>query len=274
MIRRLHADSFFTRQRDFYCLTSRLPMFSPSSSHCHEFYEVEIVTAGTAVDNINGVSYVLHRGDFIFLRPDDAHCIMSQDESGATITNIALSLSLMEEILSFLEESDVFSLSRPVQGHLPSDLISRLCAQSVQLTLPSQTPSRERSLVKQWVTACFLHRHPLCPPQGENRLPPWLQTLLQSLQTPDGMADGIDYIKTHTDLSYPHVCRCFQKYLHQTPVEWINEKRLLHSAHLLLHTHMSILDISIECGFNTLSHFNHLFRSFFGISPSSMRSLF
>lgn len=273
-MQRLHANQYFTPQRNFYCLISRLSPLSSANYHCHEFFELEIVTSGIATDTINGIPYSLHRGDFFFLRPDDTHCISSIDETNSTLVNLAVSVSMMEEILSFLEVTDISTLPWPLKGHLPPELIPQLSHQARQLAFPSKDALKERSLIKQWFTTCFLHCPSLHDSSQKKQLPAWLHQLLQELQTPEGLVGGLSYIKSHTTLSYPHICRYFQKYLQQTPVEWINEHRLLYSANLLLHTDSSILNISMECGFNNLSHFNHLFKAFFGLSPSAFRTIF
>ena len=47
MKKRLRADIFFNPPRDFYCLDRQLTKTTPPNWHCHEYYEVEIITAGT-----------------------------------------------------------------------------------------------------------------------------------------------------------------------------------------------------------------------------------
>lgn len=273
MQKRLNADIFFTPQKDFYNLSRHLSKTSPVNWHCHEYYEVEIITDGTSVDQINGVPYVLNRGDFIILQPDDYHCIQGCDDAGTDLVNIAVSVSLMQEILAFLEIEDPQVLSWPITGHLPQSLTSRLAAQAQEMFAPTKQISRERGIIKQWMTTCLLCCDIHHKTDYSAKIPVWLQQLIAKLKTPEGIQGGIEYLKLHIDYSYPHVCRCFQKYLQQTPVEWINEQRLIYSAHLLLYTDHSVLEISLECGFHNLSHFNHLFKAFYGVSPKTFRSL-
>ncbi len=273
MTKRLRADTFFTPQRDFYCLLRHYSKTTMPIWHCHEFFEIEIITYGTAIDEINGIPYRLNRGDFIILKPDDSHCIQAFDDEGIDLVNIAVSVSLMQEILSFLEFGDAQSLSWPITGHLPQRMIPQLTNQAKELLVPSRQLSKERGLIKQWMTTCLLCSNPRHKTDQETKTPVWLQQLISKLKTPEGLSGGVVYLKDQTDYSYPHLCRCFQKYLHQTPVEWINEQRLIHSTYLLLNTKQSILEVSLECGFHNLSHFNHLFKDFFGVSPKVFRSL-
>lgn len=270
---RLCADNYFTSQRDFHCIYRRLLSTTESGFHCHEYYEVEIITAGTAKDTINGKDYKLNRGEFLFLAPDNTHYLRNYDAKGTTVVNLAVSIKLMKEIFAFSGITTPSELIWPLTGQLPQEMITQLTEHAQILINPSKDIPEKRILVKQWMTTCFLCSHHFSRKEHETKLPEWMQQLTSELKTPEGLSGGIQYIKTHTTLSYPHICRYFQKYLQQTPVEWINEQRLLYSANLLMHTNTSILEISLECGFNNLSHFNHLFKKFYGITPSVFRSL-
>ncbi len=273
MKKRLRADIFFNPPRDFYCLSRHLSKATIPNWHCHEYYEVEIISAGTAIDEINDTHYVLNRGDFIILQPDDFHSIQGCDDNGCNLINIAVSIPLMEEILSFSGIEDLTTLSWPITGQLPHEMISMLTNHTKELlSIPKQV-SRERGIIKQWMSTCLLCSNIFHKTDYEKNTPVWLKQLITKMKTPEGLSGGIEYLKASTDYSYPHVCRCFQKYLMQTPVEWINEQRLIYSSHLLLHTNQSILEISLECGFHNLSHFNHLFKAFYGVSPKTLRSL-
>ena len=63
MKKRLREDVFFTPQRDFYLLSRLLNNSVSQIWHCHEYYEVEIISAGTAIDEINGTPYVTINAD-------------------------------------------------------------------------------------------------------------------------------------------------------------------------------------------------------------------
>lgn len=273
MAKQLKLADFCIPPKDYHCLSGQpgkdfLPIW-----HYHDYYELEILTVGTSIDEINGTLYVLNRGDFIFLQPDDIHCIQGYKTDMTHLINLSFSVTLIEEIFSFLEFPHISSISSPITGHLPQELISPLIKQTNELMSSSGDLLQERSLIKQWMTVCLMCSNFTLKSKETQVLPTWMLQLMAKLKTPEGFSGGIEYLKLNTDRSYPHVCRSFKKYLLQTPTEWINEQRLIYSASLLLHTEQSILEISLECGFHNLSHFNHLFKAFFGITPSTMRSL-
>jgi AraC-like DNA-binding protein len=69
------------------------------------------------------------------------------------------------------------------------------------------------------------------------------------------------------------VCRFFKSSTGLTVFEYLNKIKINYSCQLLLNTDMNIVDISYDCGFNNLSHFNKQFRKFLGKTPSQFRKL-
>ena len=68
--------------------------------------------------------------------------------------------------------------------------------------------------------------------------------------------------------------RFFRNTTGRTPNRYIIDYRLGIAARLLLTTRMSVSEIGFSCGFNTLSHFNRLFRESKGCTPSEFRERF
>ena len=68
--------------------------------------------------------------------------------------------------------------------------------------------------------------------------------------------------------------RFFKNKTGRTPNRYIIDYRLGIAARLLLQTKLSVAEIGYSCGFNTLSHFNRLFRESKGCTPSEFRERF
>lgn len=75
----------------------------------------------------------------------------------------------------------------------------------------------------------------------------------------------------HCHLSTGHFCRMFKKYTMKTPIEYVNCFRLSKAAELLESTDRKILDIALDCGFNSLSYFVNVFHQSIGCTPSEFR---
>jgi AraC-like DNA-binding protein len=57
-------------------------------------------------------------------------------------------------------------------------------------------------------------------------------------------------------------------------MNYISELRIGYACKLLTSTHLDILQILIECGFNTPSHFDTVFKCYMGLTPSEYRMQF
>ena len=68
--------------------------------------------------------------------------------------------------------------------------------------------------------------------------------------------------------------RFFRNKTGRTPNRYLIDYRLGIAARMLLTTKLSVAEIGYSCGFNTLSHFNRLFRESKGCTPSEFRERF
>jgi len=96
--------------------------------------------------------------------------------------------------------------------------------------------------------------------------------------------DVIEYIDMHYkspitlnelavigQMSIPYLSNSFKALSGVSPIDYTIRKRLLEAKMVLTTTDKSIITIAEECGFNSLSNFNHLFKSFVGVSPRDYR---
>lgn len=74
------------------------------------------------------------------------------------------------------------------------------------------------------------------------------------------------------DMSPTHFRRTFHSVMGLTPLEYLNNTRINASTKMLRTTEKSILDISEECGFQSVSTFNRHFSDIMGITPTQYRN--
>lgn len=65
--------------------------------------------------------------------------------------------------------------------------------------------------------------------------------------------------------------RCFQRCFRESAIGYLNRYRIRVAAGMLLETQETILSISQQCGFSSLSYFGKLFRDMLGCSPKEYR---
>ena len=74
------------------------------------------------------------------------------------------------------------------------------------------------------------------------------------------------------EFSESHFIKFFKSTIGITFTECLNSYRLSQAARLLLaDTDEPIMDIARRCGFNSIPHFNRVFKKKYGITPSALR---
>src|SRR5699024_809005 len=71
-----------------------------------------------------------------------------------------------------------------------------------------------------------------------------------------------------------YFCRFFKNIFHMTPVEYINHYRISQSIKMLQSGSRSILEICLDCGFESPSYFVKLFKKETGFTPAEYRKRF
>lgn len=82
---------------------------------------------------------------------------------------------------------------------------------------------------------------------------------------------SLDELSDAVDMSRRQIERLFRRHLGSVPTKYYLELRLRRARELLLQTNMSIMDITVACGFRSPPHFSKCYRSQFGYPPGEER---
>ena len=93
------------------------------------------------------------------------------------------------------------------------------------------------------------------------------------LETPHSPLPGLDDIAAQVGWGAAHLRRLFKAFYGQTPREVQRYAQLCQGRDLLLQTDWAIGDIAHKCGFLSPSHFSHLYRQMFNLTPREERAL-
>lgn len=83
---------------------------------------------------------------------------------------------------------------------------------------------------------------------------------------------SIPEIAAAASISKSECFRCFSELSNLSPIEYLNQFRLLQASRLLTTTDKSISDICYETGFNSTSYFSKKFSEQYGMSPKAYRN--
>ncbi|WP_379146201.1 helix-turn-helix domain-containing protein [Paenibacillus sp. sgz500992] len=82
----------------------------------------------------------------------------------------------------------------------------------------------------------------------------------------------LDILAGVSNFSKYHFTRIFTSIVGVTPVAFVNQERLQKAVYLLSETNKTILEISNQCGFESVSTFNALFKKHYGKTPRDIRN--
>lgn len=243
--------------------------------HSHQFYEIFYILEGTVNHRLNDVTETLKPGDVFFLNLRDAHIFLREEGNRCKHRDIVLHRKFFEETLDFLGaqlSADYRNSRLPKHITLPLSAIEDYEQRLQQLALPSGAPPAYRLTGIRTLTVSLLEQ--LLHTETElnrPRHPSWLEELLTQLNDPAAMKAGLGEILAAYHFDRAYMCRCFKQHLGCTMTEYVNDRRLEQAALLLQYADGSILSVSGEVGFSSVSYFNTIFKKKYGVSPKQFR---
>lgn len=247
-----------------------------TEKHSHDFYEFFIVVEGIVIHKINDQIQYLKAGNMLFIRPTDIHYYQKHDEFDFKFYNFAFSKEVYELLLDFMELKEEFNLLDIPETTPLAFLSSRQLTNIISefdllnhteiLTLQST-----RILYRKVLASIFQAYYNAINKVTDSKAPRWLEDLCLIMNEKDSFTTNVSSIIAKTGRTHEHVCREFKKYVGMSPSVYLNSIRLNYSKNLLINTDIPILDIAMDSGFENLSHFYHLFKRTYSISPKDMR---
>lgn len=101
-------------------------------------------------------------------------------------------------------------------------------------------------------------------------LAPWQARAAKELLS-ENLEDGVSILELASTcrLSPSHFSRAFRKTTGITPHRWLTMQRIERAKELLSHSHSSLADIALACGFADQSHFTRIFNCMIGAPPGA-----
>ncbi|MDR1252366.1 MAG: AraC family transcriptional regulator [Treponema sp.] len=244
--------------------------------HCHDYYEIFLVDQGNAEHRVNGSVQEVSAGFLCFVRPPDTHYYEAMSDN-FRIINIIINGELISALFSFLGGS--FERDRFLSPSLPpfvqldffelTDLIRELEQLIVyKKIMKTSSDTAYRISIFNIMTRYFpINRLD----KSSAQIPQWLRWLSLEMLKKENFKKGLPALYILSGKSQEHLARSCRKYLNKTPSKLVNDIRLEYGAKLLTTTAIPIIEISGECGFESLSYFYHRFKEHYGRSPHEFR---
>ena len=258
-----------------------------TSWHYHQEFELSFITEGSGQRIVGDSVESFHPGDLIFIGPRIPHVWISGElsraqHSGRTLESVYLLFNqdiLPQEITSLPEFKDVNrALQLAERGmRITGDTLNQVSR--IMLQLPYQGRMKRLMLFYE-ILHIIGNSDTFTPLATEGYIKSKFETSNTRVNTiheflMNNYRDEINLegIAELVHLAPASVCRFFKSATGQTIFSYLNNIKVDYACKLLMNTDLNIVDISYDCGFNNLSHFNKQFRQIIGKTPSQYRKL-
>lgn len=238
-----------------------------NASHFHDFYEIYYLESGERYHLINDQLYHITAGQFIIFEPYVMH--RSYGDKNMPFSRLLVYFkkgthlsSQMETALSGITGAYQFSTQDSFKLH---QLLNNIL-------LEQENPSdfhKEylHSILLIMLIFFFRHKENCLKESYSNKV----TAIISYINTNYAQKITIELLAKHFYMSPYYLCRKFKEFTNSTIIQQVNATRVINAQKLLLSTNRSITDIATDVGFDSLTHFERIFKNIMGISPSESR---
>lgn len=240
--------------------------------HNHEHFEILIITSGSTIHTINNVTYEMSAGNCCLIRQNDTHKFCSNSVKCQNLTFL-INPAYMEEIVKIYDKS-LFDKIINDKNILSFNLNDSQLSQIINRTLPLQSTnlSIPQKIIQCKITINYLlnifFKQYL---SVKDNYPKWLTEFLLLLSNPYTKFTNMQELAKNTNYSYSRLSELFKNSMGITILDYITQVKMSFSQELLKMTDKSITEISSMLNYEDVSHFNHLFKRFYGCTPMQYR---
>ncbi len=233
--------------------------------HYHEYFELYYLESGERYHRVNDTLYHLKPGNFALFPPFSMH--YSYGEKDMPYKRIVIYFSRDALLFSQLENA----LGQDAQiFESDEDRDTHAYLRNILREQEMERPHYQEQM-------CLLLNQLLI-----HLLRDSVKTISPTSQ--DRISDIIRYLnKNYTEsitlndlaarfyINPSYLCREFKKHIGSTVIQYVNSLRILHAQRLLQETDRSVTEISKIVGFSNVTHFNRIYKSLIGMSPTKTR---
>lgn len=243
--------------------------------HSHTDWEMEIVLNDKIVQELNGTTTVLSVGTACLIGPKDQHALFYPNRVKNQFQGISLLTTdaYMRKLCAAISPDLYGRLLNTADARiisLPSSFLEEITNTCLELqgTDNQSTPHAEEqcNILFQTLLLKFLTQH-----QPTNSIPNELTAFIRSLNNPKLSPEEAKELQAQLPYSYSNLTRLFKRYMGCTITQYVNKVKLQYAKELLSTTDMTTLMITNELYFESISHFNHLFKKHFNMTPTEYR---
>ncbi|MBQ8850265.1 MAG: helix-turn-helix transcriptional regulator [Clostridia bacterium] len=235
--------------------------------HWHDYYEIIFYRYCDGVCVLNGEEYSLGGESLFFMTPKDVHAIYANKTEKSYSIVISFSPDIIDKRL--IEKAS----SSPRVMHNLTATLKELVNRLEVVYSSKRKQSHSRLMIEFMLNAILVEvlEKGLAVESEQHNLNPSIEKAILYIMTDVSRDITLEEIAEFCHLSPPYFSTLFHKETGKTLRRYINEARIEKAKHLLAETDKSVLEVSMQCGYNTVTHFIKIFKSIKNVTPSEYR---
>lgn len=237
------------------------------SSHYHSFFELYFLESGERYHMMRDQLYHLKAGEFIIFPPRVMHHSFGREDDPFKRILIYFSAEeiLSEELAEYFSQDYLVFSTASTERYSIHQIINMICHEYKEPGLCSQ--EHLHTLLSLLLLTIRRSARKVTKKEDENVLTHIIQYIYDHYQEDISIED----LSRRFFLSPFHLCRKFKQGTGNTIVQYVNTTRILNAQRMMLETTKNFTQISKETGFSSPTHFNRVFKSVTGMTPSENR---
>ena len=254
-------------------------------AHWHSYGEILLVGPGkTNIFMVNQKTYELVEGDFLLIWPTEMHAIIDADRKESLVIQYSNAfmntLFDLQRIMHFYRNLHVLCIN--AHPELVAQL--RIIADRMKAIFFSSGTDRELRccmLLMEFMLTLDEHREEFAPEIRSGDPYSYTDTVMRRMLmvtdyiknnlTADDLSQGA--MAEMAGISKDYFSRIFRSVTGLNYSKWLNLIRLEKAAELLADENMTLTEIAMLSGFQSISSFNRVFHTEKGMSPGEYRAL-
>ncbi len=255
-------------------------------NHWHSYGEIILVGPGEKnIFSVNQSRYDLTEGDFVLAWPMEMHSIIDADRNDSLV--IQFSNSFMNSLFDLQRIMHFYRNLHVICINSHPELVKRLkeIAYNMKDIFFSGQSNRELQccmLLMEFMRTLDEHRDEFAPELKEDAHNPYEDDVMHRMMlvtdyiknnlTADDLSQGA--MAEMAGISRDYFSRIFKNVTGMNYSKWLNMIRLEKATELLSHKSMSMTEVAMLSGFQSIPSFNRVFHEDKGMSPGEYRTLF
>ena len=238
--------------------------------HAHDYFEIFVITHGSVLHTFRGETARLTAGTVCLIAPYDQHQF-HLTEGGPIHFNISIPTANFKKLCDaidpqiynkLLDGKRIYSMNKT-----EFDYMKQLSERALSVDEAYANIITKSITVNLIISLLGSHN------ETDGR-PEWFRSFMEKLMSSEYFLKPISELYKLVPYSQPILNSTFKQYEGETLIVYLTRLRINYAANLLICSNYSILDISEQTGYSSLSHFNHTFKRIIGSTPSEYRKKF